>query len=224
MGRKIGAVTIGQAPRVDVTPEIQALLGAETAIIESGALDGLDASDIARLAPQPGDEVLVTRLLDGTAVKLAERHVIPRLQAQIDRLSAQGVDAIALLCTGRFPALHSSRLLIKPQVLLYHFVAGIAEGRKLGIVVPAAEQVEPARRRWYGLGSALQVEAGSPYGDLTELWQAAANLKRWGAELAVLDCMGFSQAMKREARAILGAPVILPRTVLARALAELLAS
>ncbi|MEW5935529.1 MAG: AroM family protein [Bacillota bacterium] len=38
----------------------------------------------------------------------------------------------------------------------------------------------------------------------------------------VLDCIGFTVDMKEEVRDIVGAPVILPRTLLARTLAELL--
>jgi protein AroM len=66
------------------------------------------------------------------------------------------------------------------------------------------------------------VVAGSPYADIGELERAAVALKDWGAELIVLDCIGFTGAMKARAAAIVGAPVILPRTVLARTLAELL--
>jgi protein AroM len=66
------------------------------------------------------------------------------------------------------------------------------------------------------------VVAGSPYADPAELDLAAEALKDWGVELVVLDCIGFTAAMKARAAEITGAPVVLPRTVLARALAELL--
>ncbi len=36
----IGTVTIGQSPRVDLIPELRAILGEEVQIIEAGALDG----------------------------------------------------------------------------------------------------------------------------------------------------------------------------------------
>ena len=42
MRRKIiGAVTIGQAPRVDIMPELMEILGPGIEIKEAGALDGL---------------------------------------------------------------------------------------------------------------------------------------------------------------------------------------
>ena len=86
---KIGAITVGQAPRVDVTSDIMPLLqGCE--LLEKGGLDGLTRQQIEAFAPQEGDYVLVSRLVDGSSVTFAEKHVLPRLQAAIDELEAQG--------------------------------------------------------------------------------------------------------------------------------------
>jgi len=219
--RRIGTITIGQSPRSDMIPEIRAILGDRVEIVEGGALDGLTAEQVERLAPQRGDYVLVTRLRDGSAVRVAEHHVLPRMQGQIDRLTAEGVEAIALVCTGEFPPFRSARLLIEPQKVLYHFVAGVARGRRVGVVVPVAEQVEEAGKRWGSVGAAVRVEAGSPYADPSELERASRSLREWEADLVVLDCMGFSVPMKERAAEIAGVPIVLPRTVLARTLAEL---
>ena len=48
---KVGIVTIGQSPRVDVVPEIIEIAGVRADYLESGALDGLEISGIAKLAP-----------------------------------------------------------------------------------------------------------------------------------------------------------------------------
>jgi protein AroM len=221
--RKVGAITIGQSPRTDVVPEMLEVLGPSVEILEGGALDGLSTDAIASMAPREGQYVLVTRLRDGSSVHVAKEQILPRMQEQIDRLVAAGAEAIALLCTGEFPAFRSRRLLVEPQPVLQHFVAGVAGGRRLGAVVPAREQVEQGTRRWKASGAGeVCVVAGSPYADIGELERAAVALKDWGAELIVLDCIGFTGAMKARAAAIVGVPVILPRTVLARTLAELL--
>jgi len=65
MSHRLGAVTIGQAPRVDIVPELQVFLGADVEIVEAGALDGLSSEAVARLSPEPADQVLVTRMRDG---------------------------------------------------------------------------------------------------------------------------------------------------------------
>ncbi|WP_084665805.1 AroM family protein [Thermanaeromonas toyohensis] len=222
MVRKVGAITIGQSPRVDVVPEMKEILGENIEIIEGGALDGLTQEEIAALAPGPEDYVLVTRLRDGSSVRIAERYIVPRMQTQIDKLVAEGAEIIVLLCTGEFPNFSSSKLILKPQVILHHFTSGIATGRRLGVIVPDKDQVEQARARWAGVGEVLRVEAASPYGPREEIWRAASSLKEWQAEVIVLDCIGFNLQMKREVNQHTGVPVILPRTVLARTLQELL--
>ncbi len=204
-------------------PEIQAILGNDVEIIEAGALDDLTRGQIAEIAPKPGDYVLVTRLRDGSSVQVAEHHILPLMQGHIDRVIEKGAEVVALVCTGEFPAFKTSRLLLEPQKVLYHFVAGIARGRRVGVVVPVPEQIEETIKRWKTVGgSALQVEAASPYKDVSELEEASSRLKGWGAELVVLDCMGFTTAMKARAAELTGVPVVLPRTVLARTLSELL--
>jgi protein AroM len=220
--RKVGGITIGQSPRTDMVPEILEILGPQVELIEGGALDSLARAEIERLAPVPGDYVLVTRLRDGSSVHIAEHHILPRMQAQVDRVLAAGAEVVALLCTGEFPPFRSNRLIVKPQVVLNHFVAGVAEGRKLGVLVPAAEQVEQAYLRWGPVGKEARVEGASPYQEMAQTERAAEALHAWGAELIVLDCMGFTKAHKARVVEIAGVPVILPRAVLARTLAELL--
>jgi protein AroM len=69
------------------------------------------------------------------------------------------------------------------------------------------------------------VVAASPYtADAADRDQAIEALRDWGADLVVLDCLGFDRSMKARAAAIAGVPMILPRTVLARTLAELAAA
>lgn len=208
---------------MDVVPEMKEILGENIEIIEGGALDGLTYEEIAALAPGPEDYVLVTRLRDGSSVKIAERYIIPRMQTQIERLVAEGAQMIALLCTGEFPDFSCPRLILRPQVILYHFTSGVATGRRLGVIVPDKDQVEQTKVRWAGVGEKLKVQAASPYGPREEIWRAACSLREWGAEVIVLDCIGFNVQMKREVHQHAGAPVILPRTVLARTLQELLA-
>jgi len=204
-----------------MVPEIQAILGDTAEVIEGGALDGLTGQQIEQLAPRRGDYVLVTRLQDGSSVHVAEHHVLSRFQGQIDRLTAEGAEVIALLCTGEFPPFRAVRPLVEAQRVLYHFVAGVAGGRRLGVVIPLPDQVEEAVRRWQRVGAAVRVEVGSPFADPAELDRAVGALRQWEADLVVLDCMGFSVRMKQRAAEIAGVPVVLPRTVLARALAEL---
>lgn len=231
MKRLIGAVTIGQSPRPDVIPEMTAILGPEIEIREAGALDGLDREQIAQLAPGPGDAVLVTRLADGTAVRVAERRISPLLQEKVAELFAAGVPVVVLLCTGEFPDLPipvpasdsslSGRLLLRPQPLLHHVMQALATSLKLGVVVPAAEQIEEARQRWRGVGREQVVSAASPYESKAQLVQAAQGLAEAGVDVVVLDCIGYTFAMQELFRRTVGVPVILARGVVSRILGEI---
>jgi protein AroM len=248
--RTLGTVTIGQSPRADLIPELRMAMGLPEGekpgpgalrIIEAGALDGLTVDEVRQFKPDPGDYVLVTRMADGTPVKIAERYILPRMQAQIDRLVNEGADVIALVCTGQFPEFHCERLLVKPQRVLYHVVAALAEGKRLGVLLPDEDQKTQGYARWSSVGSAsgdrgdgdlpkvdgppaegkLRIEAASPYGDPAIIDEAARALRDWGAEIVVMDCIGYTLAMKEKVRSITGVPVILARSILGRVLAEL---
>jgi protein AroM len=103
--KKLGLLTIGQAPRVDFVPEIKTVLGEDVEIIEKGALDGLTLKEVEAFYPGENDEVLVTRMADGTEVKVAEREIFPRLKNQVKNLELEGINTIFLACTGEFPPL-----------------------------------------------------------------------------------------------------------------------
>lgn len=219
---KIGTVTIGQTPRSDLLPELIAILGRGVEIVERGALDGLTREEIAAIAPGPGDYVLVTRLRDGSSVQIAEKHILPRMQECIRQLAEEGVDAVALLCTGQFPPFHSSKILLRPQPILYNLTTALAGGLTLGVMVPSREQLPQSHARWKDVAAAVKCVAASPYVNAEEgVEQAAHNLEVAGVELVVMDCVGYTAAMKRKVGAITGAPVILARSVVARVLAEL---
>jgi len=246
--RTLGTVTIGQSPRPDLIPELRVAMGLDSGeagprppirIMEAGALDGLIIDEVRELAPEPGDYVLVTRMADGTAVRIAERHILSRMAHQIKGLIDKGADVVALVCTGEFPELPCEKLLVKPQLVLQHVVTSLARGRRLGVLLPDQDQIEQGYVRWSqvhrdgepagetGCGNTsgrelLKIEAASPYEDPADIEKAAARLRDWGAELVVMDCIGYTMAMKETVKSITGAPVILARSILGRVLAELL--
>ncbi len=220
-GKVIGAVTIGQAPRVDIMPELTAILGPEVQVKEAGALDGLSKEEIAAFAPKAGDYVLVTRLADGSSAKVAEQYITPRIKERIQHFFDQGIEVVALLCTGEFE-LVGKGLLVRPQPILYNVTKAVADGLKVGVVSPAADQIPQSKKRWQQVGTEQVMVAASPYGDVAELEKAADALKRQQVQLVVLDCMGYTLAMQEKVRQITGAPVILARGIFARVLKELI--
>ena len=62
---KIGAITIGQAPRTDVTADILHIFDDSLELVQAGGLDGLTKEQLQNFAPGKDDYVLVSRLTDG---------------------------------------------------------------------------------------------------------------------------------------------------------------
>ena len=221
----LGVVTIGQSPRTDVMPDIARPLPLGTRVIERGALDHAGPAELARLGPARGEEVLVTRLRDGTEVTLAEARLMPLLQEAVDDVTRRGASVVAALCTGSLAGIRCQRPLLMPGPLVRNLATAAAPGgrvARLGVVVPAPGQIEPVSGDWSTAAEEVLVLAASPYAPLAGLAQAADALAAWRPDLVVLDCLGFDGRMKQLVARAVEVPVVLPRTVLAGALAALL--
>jgi protein AroM len=219
----IGLVTIGQSPRVDVVPEMAAVIGRGVEVREAGALDGLTRGEIAALAPTGDDEILVTRLADGAPVFVGKPKIVRHVEARIAALERDGAGLTALLCTGAFPPLAATRPLIQPQPVLLGTLRGLRWTGRLGVLTPSARHVPQTEARWRRDGFDPAVFALSPYEeeDADALARAGAALRAAGAGLVVLDCMGFRRKTRNELRALTGAPVLLANLLVARVIAEL---
>ena len=159
---KIGAITVGQSPRVDVTPDLWPIFGPNVELIEAGGLDGLSREEIETFVPEEGDYVLVSRLKDGSSVTFAERYVLPRLQQCIDRLEEEGVRLILFFCTGDFPDNFRHKVpLIFPNQILFGLVPVLCAG-KLAAVTPSEKQLEQSQKKWGGYGLEVKSYAASP--------------------------------------------------------------
>jgi len=113
---KIGFMTIGQSPRDDVLSDLPDALR-EVEIVQTGALDGFTFSQIATMYPTQNDTVYVSRLRDGSEVKVAKEKLIPILEERVERLR-NDVDALVILCSGKVTLNNSDRLLFLPNYFI----------------------------------------------------------------------------------------------------------
>ncbi len=221
--RLVGAITIGQAPRVDITNDITATLAPSIELVERGALDGLTLAEVERkLAPEFGNEVLVSRMRDGNQATVSGEKVMPLVQERIYELEQAGTEAIILLCTGQLPAFEHRVPLIYPQPLLYGTARALAGEAAIAVMVPEAAQLEQAKSWWSAAGVKAHIVCASPYGSPERIEEAARSLRGSGCALIALDCMGFSRAMRNMVRDASGIDVLLPRTLVASIVSELL--
>lgn len=217
----VGFVTVGQAPRDDVTPDVVSYLPADIDVVEVGALDGLaSVAEIeSALGARPGEPVFVTRLRDGSSVTVDRSAVHERVDEVISTL-ADEVKLVCLLCTGHFPPLDTDVTVLEPSALLDAWVRGVTEADDVvGVIVPEEEQLAQTREKWADQRR-LVTTAGSPYGDYVEVEAAAAELGTQ-PDVVVMDCIGYTPQMKESVRSETGAPVLLARSVLGKTAAEL---
>lgn len=220
---KIGAITVGQSPRTDLMPDMEKILMDSIEVIQMGGLDGLTKEEIAKFKPEPGDNVLVSRLRDGSSVTFGESYILPRMQNCIYELEKQGVSLIIFLCTGEFPDDFQSNVpVIFPNNIMIGTVPAVMPGCRLAVMTPAEEQTEQVTRKWTRAGaSAVQIYPVSPYNGLQDVLNMAETISADEIDMVVMDCIGYTVEMKEKVHEMVKKPVILPRTLVARVINEL---
>jgi len=218
---KIGMLTIGQTPRVDLLPTLVEILGDEHEIIEAGALDGLSLEDVKGIEILTDDYILVSRMRDGTEVKITKRFVIPRVQEKITELEEKGVRLTVIMCTGAFPQYESKGLVVTPQEILKGVLNGALKKGRLGVVYPTEEQMPGAQSNFGSEEVQTYADVTSPYEGSEELEALAGRLSAQNLDLILLNCFGFSSDLKKYIAESTGVPTIQSNAVVARVLKEL---
>ncbi|KAK7466299.1 hypothetical protein VKT23_005026 [Stygiomarasmius scandens] len=235
---RLGLITIGQSPRPDLTLALAPLLPG-VSFVERGILNGLSSSEIALLAPSPDDPhdvPLTTRLLDGTSCIIGEKAVVDRMPALIQALEDdEGVDCIMLACTGHFPPFVHKKPLFVPDHLITFGTAALVQGMRaktVGILSPVPGQMEPSKEKFAPrLREDVKLVHAwcSPYTGTGEsrtldLESAGRELVEKGAELIAMDCMGYTEEMRKVLAKETRVPIVLARSVATRFAAEILDS
>jgi protein AroM len=220
--KKIGMLTIGQSPRDDIVPALKDILGGGYEIVEAGALDDLSLENVGRIEFGPEDYPLVSRMRDGTEVRITKRFVLPLLQRRIHELEEKGVRLIVVMCTGKFPPFESRGLVVTPQEILRGVLKGALKKGRLGVVYPAKEQMRGARSEFEREGVEVYTDHLSPYQEESELDDLADRLRGQDLDLIFLNCFGFTSKIKQVLAERTGRPVIQSNALIARVLKELM--
>ena len=159
-------------------------------------------------------------------MQLSAQKVHCALQAGLDALEADGCDIVLLLCTGAFGGLRLKRgFLLEPDRIIPPAVAGLASNRRLGIIVPIEAQIASESGKWKALECPPIFAAASPYTATPEAIAAAGlSLARNGAEMLLLDCIGFIEAHREELAHACGLPVVLSNALMAKIVGEMVAA
>ena len=218
---KIGMLTIGQSPRDDIIPPLKEILGPVHEILEAGALDDVTREEIEGIVFRPDDYLLVSRLRDGTEIKIHKRLILPHLQKRIHELEEKGATLTVIMCTGKFPPFQSQGLVVTPQEILRGVLEASLKNGKLAVVYPAEEQTHKGEDDFGRDGVTIYADHLSPYEGKEDLEQLAERLKEQDPSLIFLNCFGYSSNVKKTVAERTGKPVIHSNVVVARVLKEL---
>ena len=217
--KKVAFITIGQSPRTDILPEMLPYIGDGIEPVEVGALDGLSREEIDAMAPQGDEPRLVTLLRDGSEVVISRAKTRDRLEKLMEELDGEDCFLQVLLCTGHFENLRPRTLLVESQRVADAMVEAICfEGQSVGVMVPHEKQMNEYLLHDKFPGRRVMASHASPYSK-DRLTEAAGALKE--ADLVVMHCMGYTEAMQRQVARVTGKPVLLARRMAANAVAQL---
>jgi protein AroM len=149
--------------------------------------------------------------------------VIERAPATIDALRRDGADALLFACTGAFPPMPGDAGVVFPSRILAALAAGLLPAGRLGLLVPAPEQIAKLSQKWQRPGIEIAAEALLPSASVAEAEAAAARLAAHRPDLIAMDCMSYTPETRAALRRVTNAPTLLAVSTTARVLQELLA-
>ena len=225
---RVGLITIGQSPRDDVVPDMMAQIKAEVEPVQRGAIDGMTLDEVRQLAPRGDEPWFVSRMRDGTEVKLARRELIPRMQARVDELTELGVDLIVPLCSADWSALNSRIPFINPgRALSVINEALVRPDGRLGLVMPTEAQARLAQGRYAGADKLVITAFAQPYTtedeQLEQCRHAGELLGTGQVDLIYMSCMGHTQKMRSVVRETSGRPTVTANGMIAALMSQALA-
>jgi protein AroM len=218
-------LTMGQSSHRDIMPLLKEYLP-EMLTTHIGLLDGLSEQQILQqYAVGVDEEQVIAHLSDGTPITLAASAVICGLQQKINWLEQQGCETILLLCSGMLHQLSaSSAMLLEPDRIVPPLIEGIVGEHQVGIIVPTVEQISRQGGKWQRLARRpFLAAAGAKRSEASHLSVTGRQLVEKGAEVVVLDDMGYYAYHRDLLQNELGIPVLLSNSLVARLAAELVA-
>jgi protein AroM len=222
--KKLGMITIGQAPRTDVAPIIEKYLDGRAELVQVGVLDGMSKEYIENtLFPEKDDYFLTSRLVNGESVVISREKIKSILQEKITLLEERGIEQILLLCTGVFPGLTTTTsYLVEPDHIIPPTVKALVGDRRFGVIVPLDKQRDSLLPKFSPLGLDPVFAVASPYNpNAVDYDDAAAELVN-KVDIILLDCMGYTEEARELVAKQTGLPVILSNAIMAKLVSEMI--
>ncbi|AYR36801.1 hypothetical protein SA228140_00728 [Salmonella enterica subsp. enterica serovar Typhi] len=179
---------------------------------------------MADYAVEPGDDLLLTLLNDNQIAHVSRQKVERDLQSVVEVLDNQGYDVIILMSTAAIKSTAArNSILLEPLRIIPPLVASIVDGHQVGAIVPVAELLAAQEKKWQVLQMPPVYSLANPvHGSEQQLIDAGQALLDQGADVIMLDCLGFHQRHRDILQQALDVPVLLSNVLIARLASELL--
>ena len=224
MSATLAILTIGVVPVKEILPLLTEHISEQqiTHVSLLGKMDPSEVHDDYRI--EPGETPLPTRLRDDSVVSISREKVERDLQSVIEVLDNQGYDVILLMSTAPIQGLNArNAMLIEPQRIIPPLVASIVDGHQVGVIVPIPELMDQQQQKWRLLENEPYYALAHPFKATEhELVAAGKTLLDQGADVLMLDCLGFHQWHRDLLQKSLDVPVLLSNVLVAQLASELL--
>lgn len=175
-------------------------------------------------AAQQDEERMAVLLNDNQAVDVSRVNVERNIQTAIDILDRQGIEVILVMSPTPLKGLSArGASILQPQRVIPPLISSIVEGHRMGVIVPVPELLKAQRSNWVALQNPPQYALANPQHDSDDdLISAGRKLMEGGADVLMLDSLGFHPRHRELLQKTLGVPVLLSNALLARLIVELL--
>ncbi|EDU2965813.1 AroM family protein [Salmonella enterica subsp. enterica serovar Ohio] len=224
MSASLAILTIGVVPMSEVLPLLTEYID-EQHITHHSLLGKMSREDVmADYAVEPGDDPLLTLLNDNQIAHVSRQKVERDLQSVVEVLDNQGYDVIILISTAAIKSMAArNSILLEPLRIIPPLVASIVDGHQVGVIVPVAELLAAQEKKWQVLQMPPVYSLANPvHGSEQQLIDAGQALLDQGADVIMLDCLGFHQRHRDILQQALDVPVLLSNVLIARLASELL--
>ncbi|EAB2637410.1 AroM family protein [Salmonella enterica] len=224
MSASLAILTIGVVPMSEVLPLLTEYID-EQHITHHSLLGKMSREDVmADYAVEPGDDPLLTLLNDNQIAHVSRQKVERDLQSVVEVLDNQGYDVIILMITAAIKSMAArNSILLEPLRIIPPLVASIVDGHQVGVIVPVAELLAAQEKKWQVLQMPPVYSLANPvHGSEQQLIDAGQALLDQGADVIMLDCLGFHQRHRDILQQALDVPVLLSNVLIARLASELL--
>ena len=232
MKATLAILTIGVVPVSEVLPLLTEHVS-EQQITHLSLLGKLSREEVMEdYAVGEGEDPLATLLSDGKLAHVSRQKIERALQGVIEVLDNQDYDVILLMSTAPVKGLSArNAILLEPMRIIPPLVASIVDGHQVGVIVPVEELLDNQTVKWaalehtplYALEHTPLYALANPFWDSeAKLIAAGQELIDRGADVLMLDCLGFHQRHRDLLQKALDVPVLLSNVLMARLASELL--